>query len=140
MVGWACCPGRELAHNEWISAIRAALAAGRSLPVPPPGAPGPFGLADDAQIRAFLDRAGFADVEFQRVDEVVNFGVDAEDAYAFVAGMGVVHGLSEDLDAAARAQALENLHATLAAHETADGVLFGSSAWLITARRDLSAK
>jgi len=35
---------RELARNEWMSAIRDALAAGRSLPIPPPGAPGPFGL------------------------------------------------------------------------------------------------
>ena len=37
---------QSLPANEWISAMRDALAVGRDLPVPPPGAPGPFGLAD----------------------------------------------------------------------------------------------
>jgi SAM-dependent methyltransferase len=37
---------RPLRENEWLVAIRTALAAGRDLPEPLPGMPGPFGLAD----------------------------------------------------------------------------------------------
>ena len=41
MLAW-----RPVGENEWLQAIRHALAAGRTLPTPPPGTPGPFGLAD----------------------------------------------------------------------------------------------
>src|SRR5579884_699004 len=37
---------QPLAANEWMTTIRQALVMGRELPVPPPGAPGPMGLAD----------------------------------------------------------------------------------------------
>jgi hypothetical protein len=39
----------------------------------------------------------------------------------------------QPLDDDTRRAALDELRATVAAHETADGVRFGSSAWLITA-------
>jgi hypothetical protein len=48
--------------------------------------------------------------------------------------MGIVIGLTRDLDTDDRSSALDRLHATVVAHETAEGVLFGSSAWLVTAR------
>ena len=53
---------RELARNEWVTAIRSALASGRQLPEPPTGAPGPFGLADADQVRRVLGAAGLVGV------------------------------------------------------------------------------
>ncbi|PKB29680.1 class I SAM-dependent methyltransferase [Pseudonocardia alni] len=126
---------RDLARNEWMSAIRDALAAGRSLPVPIPGAPGPFGLAEADRVRALLNGAGLVDVEIEPVDEAMKLGDDVAGAYALVSGMGTVHGLTDDLDAARRTRAFDTLRATLDAHQTESGVLFDSSAWLITARR-----
>jgi hypothetical protein len=41
----------------------------------------------------------------------------------------------EGLDDTRRAGALDALHVTLAAHETPEGVLYESAAWLIRARR-----
>ena len=35
----------------------------------------------------------------------------------------------------ARSRAIEALHATVATHETPNGVLFGSGTWLVTGRR-----
>ena len=52
--------GGELSDNEWIAAIRAALAAGRTLPVPTPGSPGPFGLADADRARSCLPVPGWS--------------------------------------------------------------------------------
>ena len=40
---------RELGRN--VTVVRAALAMGRQLPAPPPGAPGPFQLADSDYVR-----------------------------------------------------------------------------------------
>ena len=130
MLAW-----RELKRNEWLTALRDALAVGRQLPEPSPSAPGPFGLADDEHVRRTLGAAGFADVVLDAIDEPIEFGTDAEDALRFVKTLGIVKGLTEDLDDVTKARALDQLHDVVAAHETDEGVLLGSSAWLITARR-----
>jgi SAM-dependent methyltransferase len=129
MVAW-----QDLANNEWLRAIRGALSVGRDLPAPPAGAPGPFGLADPVGGRANLEAAGFLDVGFEAVEEPVWLGADADDAFSFIAGTGVARGLLGGLDDGARATALDALHGTMAAHQTGDGVAFGSAAWLISAR------
>jgi len=130
VLGW-----QTLEHNEWLSAPRGALAMGRDLPTPPLGAPGPFGLADaDSDHRILVD-AGFDDVAVEDVAELLSMGTDADDAYAFVSDIGPVRGMLADLDEAQKSQALANLREVITSHETPDGVLLGSRAWLITARR-----
>jgi SAM-dependent methyltransferase len=126
---------RELAENEWLAAIRDVLAMGRMLPMPADGAPGPFGLADRERTDRILAAAGFEDIGFEKVEEPISLGADADDAFWFESTFGMGRWLTEDLDDAGRAAALEALHACLRAHETSDGVLFGGSAWLVTASR-----
>jgi SAM-dependent methyltransferase len=124
---------QELGRNEWLSAIRNALAVGRELPAPPVSAPGPFGLADPDAVRKILGEAGFVDVDLADVDEPVELGTDADDAFGFVSTLSITNGMLQGLDDDTRARALAELRTTLAAHETSDGVLLGSHAWLITA-------
>jgi SAM-dependent methyltransferase len=126
---------RELSRNEWITMLRDALAVGRSLPEPPPSAPGPFGLADPAHVRRVLEAAGFESTDLEPIDEPVCFGADADDAFSFVRTLGIVEGLTKELDDETKGRALDELHGAFVAHETDEGVLLGSSAWLITARR-----
>jgi SAM-dependent methyltransferase len=126
---------RELAKNEWLTELRASLAVGRQLPVPPPDAPTPFSLADPARVRAILGAAGYERIGFESIDEPIEFGSDADDAFAFMRTLGIVKGLTHELDDVDRTRALAELRTTIAAHDSADGVLFGTSAWLITARR-----
>jgi hypothetical protein len=102
---------------------------------PPPDAPTPFSLADPDRVRRLLGAAGYDDVELTPVDEPLEFGADADDAYGFISGIGIVHGLTQELDDARTAEALAALRRTVEEHDTGDGVLFGTSAWLITARR-----
>jgi len=130
MLAW-----QGLERNEWLVEIRAALAAGRALPIPPPGVPGPFGLADPEGVDVDLRAAGFTQVAVEGVEEPVWAGSDADDAFLFFRDSGVARGLLQDLDDAARSSALESLRETMAAHQTENGVEFGSAAWLITARR-----
>ena len=126
---------RELGKNEWLLAIREALAAGRTLPEPPVGAPGPFGLAEADAVRRILAEAGFAAIDLEEVNEPVYLGTDGEDAFDFVHTLGITKGLLDGLDDTATARALENLRATLASHDSGEGVLLDSCAWLITAHR-----
>jgi SAM-dependent methyltransferase len=126
---------QELARNEWITAIRGALAQGRELPTPPPGAPGAFAFADPDRVRAILTDAGFADVDVAALEASFWLGADVDDAYEFIGEVGVVRGLLEDLSPAAEDAAREELRATLAAHAGPDGVRFGSRGWGVRAVR-----
>ncbi len=124
---------REFGRNEWLSAIRHALALDRDLPTPPSGTPGPFGLADRQPTEALLTEAGFVDVAFAALEDPIVLGADADDAFAFVRDFGITRGLTHDLGDADTEAALEALHRTLVDHQTSDGVRLGASAWLITA-------
>lgn len=61
------------------------------------------------------------------------FGHDARDAYELVSGL--LAWMLEGLDDTSRTGALDALRATIAAHETSDGVLHASAAWIVSAKR-----
>lgn len=126
---------RTLPENEWLMALRSALAVGRELPLPPPDAPTPFALADPERVRSILGAAGFEGVELQPVDEVMELGADASGALEFAETMGIVRGLTDGLESTQRAEAMTNLAGLFHERATAEGVLFASAAWLITARK-----
>jgi SAM-dependent methyltransferase len=123
---------QALADNDWIRTVRTILAAGRDLPMPPPGAPSPFSLADPARVRSLLTTAGFGEVTLTGLNEAHYFGKDTEDAYDFV--LDHFGGMANDLDSETKASALAELRTNLAEHETPEGVLYDSAAWLIEAR------
>ena len=119
--------------NEWISELGGALAAGRDLPAPPPGAPGPFAQADPLATQAVLAAAGFTQIDFDGLQGPMWFGASADDAHHFVLGQlgWMLHGL----DDAGRSRALDNLRTTVTAHDTGHGCLYRSATWLIRATR-----
>jgi SAM-dependent methyltransferase len=140
-VGAAVVPGgrvallvwRSPAENEWFQQIVAAFLAGRPVPVPPPGSPGPFAFAEPDRIRAVLRAAGYAHVEIRGLAEPMWFGADADDAVGFI--HGVAGWMLDGQDDAARAGALAALRRSAEAHLSDAGVEFGSATWLVTARR-----
>jgi SAM-dependent methyltransferase len=121
--------------NEWLQAIRAAFAVGRDLPAEPIGVPGPFGLAEEDDVRGMLAPAGFEDVRMAPVREPMDFGGSAGEAFEFLRGMGMYRGLSKDVGDADKQRMLDNLRVVLEERETPEGVLMDSAAWVITARR-----
>jgi SAM-dependent methyltransferase len=124
---------QALDDNEWIREIRNALAAGRDMPAPPPDAPGPFSLSEPDRVRDLLGRTGFGGIELRAVRAPMRFGDGVDDACSFI--LGVAGWMLDGLDDDGRRRALDALRATIAAHETADGVLFGSAMWMVGARR-----
>ena len=119
--------------NEWIRELGGALAAGRDLPAPPPGAPGPFAQADPQAAQAVLATAGFTQIELDGLHEPMWFGTGADDAHRFV--LGLLGWMLRGLDDAGRSSALDNLRATVTAHDTGHGCVYQSAAWLIRATR-----
>jgi hypothetical protein len=121
--------------NEWFLQIGAALAVGRDNPLPSPGAPGPFSLADVDRTRTVLTTAGWDDVTFTEHRSSMNYGKNADDAFAFISGMGCVKFRLQDLDDERRARALDDLRSTLSSFETAGGVKMATAMWIVQAGR-----
>jgi ubiquinone/menaquinone biosynthesis C-methylase UbiE len=120
-------------YNEWFRELTGALAAGRELPAPSAGPPGPFAQADPAAVKAVLSAAGFTHIELEGLEQPMWFGSDAGDARPFV--LGLLGWMLQGLDDAGRDRALGRLNATLRAHDTGRGVRYDSAAWLVTATR-----
>jgi SAM-dependent methyltransferase len=117
--------------NAWAVAIDDALGDPT-----PDDSPGPFSLGDPAAAERILERAGFDGIGFEDVDEPVFYGADTAEALEWVRGFSDVSAALARLDPTARDHALERLRRMLAAHHSAArGVVFGSRAWLIAARR-----
>ncbi len=141
-IGTALCPTGRLVvmvwqardRNEWATAIGEALDAGGPAPAPT-GTADAFSLGDRDVVTATLHAAGFADVEFTDVHEPVYFGRDADAAYSFVRGLWSTGQRLARLDADGARRAESALRAAVAAHDTGDGVLFDSRAWIVAARR-----
>jgi SAM-dependent methyltransferase len=125
---------QSLNRNEGFATLVGALAAGRDLPRPPAGAPGQFGLADPDLVRRILTEAGFERVNLDEVNEPLWVGKSTDDAFDFFRSLGVTRGMLRDLDADTASRALDVVRDSIAEHDTGQGVLFGSAAWLITAQ------
>ncbi|WP_395675820.1 class I SAM-dependent methyltransferase [Inquilinus sp.] len=126
---WLVWQGRD--RNEWATVIRQALEPGVALSADIPPA---FSLADPAVATDLLTASGFASVEFAEVHEPVFYGPDVEAACEAVTGLQFARDLLARTDAEGDA-ARRRLRDLLEAHLTADGVLFDSRAWIITAHR-----
>jgi SAM-dependent methyltransferase len=120
-------------RNEWIREIWTALDGGRHRPPPPPGAPGPFSLAEPHSVRSVLRAAGFTGVALDPWAAPMWFGTDADGALRFVLGLAgwMLDGLDDDH----RRRAIEALRSSLAARQSPAGVRYDSAAWLVTAER-----
>src|SRR5262249_55283735 len=113
---------QNLADNEWLSEFRTAMAVGRTLPAPPPDAPGPFSLSDPDRVRAILNASGFGDVSLEGLREPMRFGQDPEDVFEFVSGF--FGWMRDGLDEDQFRRANDALRATIVEHAGDHGVAF----------------
>ena len=112
--------------NEWAVAIDRALGqtAGGELD--------PFSLGEPATVRHLLDTAGFESVTLADVEVPVYYGQDVDAALDFVSRFA---GVGQALHQSDPPSVLVRLRSTLSAHSSERGVLFGSRAWIVKARR-----
>ncbi|SLN31799.1 Demethylmenaquinone methyltransferase [Roseovarius litorisediminis] len=146
-------PGGRMAHivwrqredNPWLSDARDVVR--RFLPPPGPDAqtcgPGPFSMADEKVTRMQMEAAGFADIEFRRIDAKVNVGRDVEDAVNFQLAVGPAGETYREAGALGETRRAE-IEAALSklfegVIEREGGLWMDSSSWLITGRNPRSA-
>lgn len=130
---------RERADNPWLSMAKDVVL--RYLPAPSAGSltcgPGPFSMADETMVRTMMTSAGYAEIEFRRVDAPVLVGKDIGDAVAFQLAIGPAGEVFREAGALAEARRAA-IEAALAAaigsqKKGADGVVMDSSSWVISA-------
>jgi enediyne biosynthesis protein CalE5 len=61
-------------RNPWLGLVFDAVSAETGAPVPPPGVPGPFSLADRDRVAGLLTHAGFSDVRVREVPTPLRAG------------------------------------------------------------------
>jgi len=113
-----------------------AAAAVQHVPLPDlgdPSAPGPFSLADGDRIRTVLGDAGFPEID--PLTEPLWLGTDSDDAIGFIGSTGFAHEVLDPAPSDAAARALDAARLALEPFASADGVVIGSAAWLVRARR-----
>lgn len=138
-IGQAMRPGARLVwlvwqsrdRNEWATAIQQALAPWGAISA---SAAPAFSLGDPIVTTKILSEAGFASIDFTEVHEPVFYGANVDAAYDALLGLQLL----KDPQARAGLEAngaLQRLRDLVERHMIADGVLFDSRAWIITAYR-----
>jgi len=99
--------------------------------------PGPFSMAGPDMVSDMLKIAGYDRVAFERYDTDIFIGRTLEDAVEFAMALGPageIIRLAGDEGQKRKPQVIAALRETLGAHQRADGIWAGSSAWFVTAR------
>jgi hypothetical protein len=111
-------------------------AASRHVTLPAPGepdAPGPFAFADPKRVRRILSRAGFGEIETDRVIEKVGGGTRNERARMLLE-LGPLSSVLEEIDQKTRDTILEDIRTAVNGFEASGRVWIDAAAWLVTAR------
>ena len=130
---------RDIEDNPWLGVPKDTVAG----ILPPPGddarscGPGPFSMADSGTVTKQLEIAGYDGIEFERIDAPLLVGDTPDDAVEFqlaIGPAGEVYREAGDLAEERRHEIVAALKRELARHETPEGIVMGSSSWMVTAR------
>ena len=122
-------------RNPWLGLVLDSVTAQLGRPVPPPGVPGPFSLADADELAGLLDAAGLAEVAVRDLPVPMRVGSFDEWLARTSALAGplatILSSLPEPAARALRARA----HEAVRPYETSAGLQFPGVTLLATARR-----
>ena len=130
---------RSIADNPWLGLPKEIILK----ILPPPGddgrscGPGLFSMANQEMVTKQLEIAGFADIEFERVDAPLMVGRDPDDAVGFqlaIGPAGEVYREAGKLAEEKHDEVVAAMKAALSDYVTDEGVVMASSSWKITAR------
>ena len=108
----------------------AAVLGLRELPEPETA----FSLADTSRVGALLSGAGFARIEFAKVDEPMLIGRDVDDVVEYERTSPSASQVLTGLSPAQAAELTRQVRDRLVEYESANGVTMRGAAWLVTAQ------
>jgi len=121
---------------EWAALAIGAAAAHLGPPdFGPPGAPGPFAMADGNRLRDVVEAGGFHDVTVDAVTRPHRVGADVADVVSFITSMDETRALFAGKPEDQVAAAVGGIREALAPYAGPEGVVTDATAWLVSARR-----
>lgn len=133
-LSFVCWRGME--DNPWITVPVAAVKKHIEVQPSLPNAPGPMAFADGERTRDILDRAGFAAVSLEVVNEMMNLGgglTDLDETVAFMTEIGPAATALRQADPGLRPAVLASLREALSPYHGPEGVKMPASCWVVTA-------
>jgi len=128
---------RALAENPWMAIPLGVAGQFVTPPEPvPPGAPGPFALADGTHARQILDAAGYSDISLEAMNEPLYLSGPgtAAAAAAHATRMGPVARVLGDADEDIVRRVEAALIETLTPYYDGTGIRMDSACWIVSAR------
>jgi ubiquinone/menaquinone biosynthesis C-methylase UbiE len=129
---------QQLTRNPWMMLTTATamqvLGVDRP-PLPEPGQPGPFSLADRDATAALLTGAGFVDVDIRSIEAPFVFEDDGTAAAARVLSAGPLGAAFLGADETRRNDVVAAVVNAVERHRGANGFEVPAASWCITARR-----
>jgi SAM-dependent methyltransferase len=127
---------QDMERNDHIGLPLRIAAAHGVVPDEPAGeGPGPWSLSDPASVRATLEGAGLHDVRLDPVERRLRVGADPDDVLGYWLSQPRAKALLAQADPTLAAAITAAIRDHLGSHQTGDGVLLRSSAWVVTATR-----
>jgi SAM-dependent methyltransferase len=131
-MSFVCWPAPR--ENQFITIPIAAATRHITLPEPSdPDAPGPFAFAEPERVRRILSRAGFSDIETERVIEKVGGGTLDETANQ-LAEVGPLSSILDSIDEQTRRAIVADIRAALAGLASQGRDFLDAVSWLVSAR------
>lgn len=127
---------QDVLQSEWTAVIGGAAAAHLGFPdFGPPGAPGPYSLADRERLEQTVRSAGFDDITIEAITKPMWMGDDAEDVITFFTSLEIVREWFSDKPQEKVDAAIDAVREALGPYVGPRGIVMSGTAWLLTARR-----
>jgi transcription antitermination factor NusB len=129
---------QQLDRNPWMMLTTATATQILGIdrpPLPEPGGPGPFSLADPVATERLLAEAGFSDVHLASVEAPFVFPGDGTAAAERILSAGPLGPAFLGADEARRREVVEGVVDALEHHRGTDGFEVPAASWCITASR-----
>jgi SAM-dependent methyltransferase len=129
---------QHLDRNPWMMLTTATATQVLGMerpPLPDPGGPGPFSLADPDSTAALFGEAGFVDVYLESVQAPFVFAGDGTAAAERVLSAGPLGGVFLAADADRRREVIAAVVEALEHHRGVDGIEVPAASWCVTAVR-----
>ena len=126
---------RTPAENPWSAVpMRAAQPFLPPMARPGPEEPGQYSFGDRNRVERILTQAGFKDLSFDAVDQMMNQGKDIPDVLQRIGDFGPLARAFKDVAPEQIAKAKAAIAEALKPHATAEGVKLAGACWLVRAR------
>ena len=96
--------------------------------------PGQYSFGDRARVERILTQAGFKDLSFEPVDQMLAQGKDVPEVLERVSEFGPLARLFKEATPGQVAKAKAAIAEALKPHATAEGVILAGACWLVRAR------